>query len=89
MQYYNIRDSDFQSTLEIYLPRLSRKTKISDCNVFLPIMAEAALRHFRYCYIFCPFNKNPSALKKCEKFSCQQLLLQLLLLLYLLLKFRM
>ena len=34
IEYYNIRDSDFQSTLQIYLPRLSRKSKISDCNFF-------------------------------------------------------
>ena len=38
IQYYNIHHIDFKSTLEIYFPRLSRKTKISDCNFFLPIM---------------------------------------------------
>ena len=47
--------------------------------IFLPIMADAALRHCRYYCIFGPFNKNPSALKKFEKLSSQQLLLQVLL----------
>ena len=89
IEYYNIRDSDFQSTLQIYLPRLGRKSKISDCNFFLPIMAEAALRHFRYHCIFGHFNKHPSALKKFVKLSSQQLLRQVLLLLRLILKFRM
>ena len=50
------------------------------------MMEEAALRHFHF--IFGYFEKNPRALKKSEKFSCQQLLLQVLLLLHLLLKFR-
>ena len=32
MQYYNIHHIDFKTTLEIYFPRPSGKTKISDCK---------------------------------------------------------
>ena len=85
MQYYKIHHIDFKSTLEIYFleiyflerPRL---------YFFLPIMP---WRPFHYECIFGPFNENPHGLKKFEKFSSQQLLLQVLLLLRLLLKFRM
>ena len=53
MQYYNIHHTDFKSTLEIYLPRLCRKTKISGCIYlfiffFSPVMAKTDLRHFYY-----------------------------------------
>ena len=34
IQYYNIHHTGFESALEIYLPRLCGKTKISDSNFF-------------------------------------------------------
>ena len=87
IQYCNIHYTD-TDILKIYLLGILERQKFQTV-LFLPIMAEAAIRQFHYYCIFGPFNKNPRALKKFEKFSSQQLLLQELLLLHLLLKFRM
>ena len=79
MQYYNIHHIDFKINSEIHFPGLSRITKISDCKFFFDTNHGTGSLEgtFTEC-TFGPFNKNSRALKKFEKVSCKQLLLNLL-----------